>query len=156
MANYRVAGAATGSGTAHQGNMGAKTTGASGSHGGGGGQTSGGIGGTQSGFTGSNGTQGFGGASGRGGGGGGWWGGGGAGGNNTVSGESGSGGGGSSFIDNLTAGSITTYDGFGVTGNATRLAPNSSSPFYNNYALGGTYNANAGNGAVIISYSVAR
>ena len=156
MANSRAAGAATGSGTAHQGNMGAKTTGASGSHGGGGGQTSGGIGGSQSGFTGGTGTKGFGGASGRGGGGGGWWGGGGAGGNNTVSGESGSGGGGSSFIDNLTAGSITTYDGFGVTGNATRLAPNSSSPFYNNYALGGTYNANAGNGAVIISYSVAR
>jgi hypothetical protein len=155
MANYRVAGAATGSGTAHQGNMGAKTTGASGSHGGGGGQTSGGIGGSQSGFTGGTGTKGFGGASGRGGGGGGWWGGGGAGGNNTVSGESGSGGGGSSFIDNLTAGSITTYDGFGSVWPAQQ-APNSNSPYWNNYARGGTYNSNAGNGAVIISYSVAR
>ena len=156
MSNSRAAGAATGSGTAHQGNMGARTTGASGSHGGGGGQTSGGIGGTQSGFTGSTGTKGFGGASGRGGGGGGWWGGGGAGGNNTVSGESGSGGGGSSYTDNLTPGSITTWDGFGVTGNSARLAPNSSSPYYNNYSLGGTYNANAGNGAVIITYSVPR
>ena len=156
MSNSRAAGAATGSGTAYQGNMGGRTTGASGSYGGGGGQTSGGIGGTQSGFTGSTGTKGFGGASGRGGGGGGWWGGGGAGGNNTVSGESGSGGGGSSYTDNLTPGSITTWDGFGVTGNSARLAPNSSSPYYNNYSLGGTYNANAGNGAVIITYSVPR
>ena len=154
---YRAAGAATGSGTAQQGNMGGKTTGANGPYGGGGGQTSGGTGGTMSGYTGSNGTKGFGGASGRGGGGGGWWGGGGAGGNNTVSGEFGSGGGGSSYTDNLTPGSITTYDGFGVSGSGgVRVAPNSSSPYYNNYSLGGTYAANAGNGAVIISYSVAR
>ena len=154
---YRAAGAATGSGTAQQGNMGGKTTGANGPYGGGGGQTSGGTGGTMSGYTGSTGTKGFGGASGRGGGGGGWWGGGGAGGNNTVSGEFGSGGGGSSYTDNLTPGSITTYDGFGVSGSGgVRVAPNSSSPYYNNYSLGGTYAANAGNGAVIISYSVAR
>ena len=154
---YRAAGAATGSGTAQQGNMGGKTTGANGPYGGGGGQTSGGTGGTMSGYTGSTGTKGFGGASGRGGGGGGWWGGGGAGGNNTVSGEFGSGGGGSSYTDNLTPGSITTYDGFGVSGSGgVRVAPNSSSPYYNNYSLGGTYAANAGNGAVIISYSVPR
>ena len=154
---YRAAGAATGSGTAQQGNMGGKTTGANGPYGGGGGQTSGGTGGTMSGYTGSTGTKGFGGASGRGGGGGGGWGGGGAGGNNTVSGEFGSGGGGSSYTDNLTPGSITTYDGFGVSGSGgVRVAPNSSSPYYNNYSLGGTYAANAGNGAVIISYSVAR
>ena len=74
-----------------------------------------------------------------------------------MSGEFGSGGGGSSYTDNLTPGSITTYDGFGVSGSGgVRVAPNSSSPYYNNYSLGGTYAANAGNGAVIISYSVPR
>ena len=154
MNSYRPAGAASASGTAYQGNMGGKTTAANGSFGGGGGQSSGGIGGTQSGYTGTNGTKGFGGSSGRGGGGGGYYGGGGAGGNNTVSGESGSGGGGSSFIDNLT--NTTLWDGYGVAGNAARLAPNSTSPYWNNYALGGTYAANAGNGAVILSYTVAR
>lgn len=144
---YNVAGAASASGSASGGFGGLAS-------GGGGTQTSGGGGGTQSGYTGANGTKGFGGASGRGGGGGGWYGGGGAGGNNTVSGEYGSGGGGSSFIDNLT--NTTLWNGYSVAGNAARLAPNSTSPYWNNYSLGGTYSANGGNGAVIISYPARR